>query len=196
MTATDPLTPVLTRRWQSPRSWSNDTYEQLEGYQALRTALTAHPDQLIQLVKDSGLRGRGGAGFPTGMKWSFMPKEPNPARPSYLVINADESEPGTFKDRELMQKNPHLLIEGIIIGAYSSIFFATPLVVTLKEKWGPVAAHTKKVLAKREGVARPAGERVAAGAAASPVAARPARTPAAAPRAGARPTGKRGKRRS
>ncbi|KIQ12498.1 protein translocase subunit SecF [Rhodococcus sp. MEB064] len=97
---------------------------------------------------------------------------------------------GTLKDLALVQ------LVGIIIGAYSSIFFATPLVVTLKEKWGPVAAHTKKVLAKREGVARPAGERVAAGAAASPVAARPARTPAAAPRAGARPTGKRGKRRS
>ena len=73
---TDPLTPVLTRRWQSPRSWSLRTYEQLEGYQALRHALTAHPDQLIQLVKDSGLRGRGGAGFPTGMKWGFIPQEP------------------------------------------------------------------------------------------------------------------------
>ena len=78
-TTPDPLTPVLTRRWQSPRAWSIETYEQLEGYQALRHALTAHPDQLIQLVKDSGLRGRGGAGFPTGMKWSFIPQGPDRA---------------------------------------------------------------------------------------------------------------------
>ncbi len=94
---TDPLTPVLTRRWQSPRSWSIRTYEQLEGYQAMRHALNAHPDQVIQLVKDAGLRGRGGAGFPTGMKWSFIPQNPRGAgaKPMYLVIIADEGEPGT-----------------------------------------------------------------------------------------------------
>src|SRR5690606_38539159 len=93
---TQPLTPVLTRRWTAARSWTRETYERLDGYQALRKALAAHPDQLIQLVKDSGLRGRGGAGFPTGMKWSFIPQ--NDGKPHYLVINADEGEPGTCKD--------------------------------------------------------------------------------------------------
>jgi NADH-quinone oxidoreductase subunit F len=111
------LTPVLTKRWLSPTSWSLRTYEQLEGYTALRKALAAHPDQLIQLVKDSGLRGRGGAGFPTGMKWGFIPQ--NDGKPHYLVINADEGEPGTCKDVPLMMADPHSLVEGIVITAYA-----------------------------------------------------------------------------
>ncbi|AUS79119.1 NADH oxidoreductase (quinone) subunit F [Actinoalloteichus sp. AHMU CJ021] len=116
-TGVAPLTPVLTRRWLSPRSWSLRTYEQLEGYSALRRALGAHPDQLIQLIKDSGLRGRGGAGFPTGMKWGFIPQ--GDGKPHYLVINADEGEPGTCKDIPLMMADPHSLIEGVIITAYA-----------------------------------------------------------------------------
>ncbi|MGH3615072.1 MAG: NADH-quinone oxidoreductase subunit NuoF, partial [Pseudonocardia sp.] len=117
----DPLTPVLTRRWQSPRSWSIGTYEQLEGYQGMRTALAAHPDQLIALVKESGLRGRGGAGFPTGLKWSFIPQGPTGAgaKPKYLVINADEGEPGTCKDIPAMMADPHSLIEGCVITSYA-----------------------------------------------------------------------------
>ncbi|WP_158845088.1 NADH-quinone oxidoreductase subunit NuoF [Saccharothrix deserti] len=113
----DNLTPVLTKRWLSPRSWTLKTYEQLEGYTALRKALTAHPDQLIQQCKDSGLRGRGGAGFPTGMKWGFIPQ--GDGKPHYLVINADEGEPGTCKDIPLMMADPHSLIEGIIITSYA-----------------------------------------------------------------------------
>ncbi|HEV7908537.1 MAG TPA: NADH-quinone oxidoreductase subunit NuoF [Pseudonocardiaceae bacterium] len=113
----DSLTPVLTKRWLSPRSWTLKTYEQLEGYTALRKALTAHPDQIIQQCKDSGLRGRGGAGFPTGMKWGFIPQ--NDGKPHYLVINADEGEPGTCKDIPLMMADPHSLVEGIIITAYA-----------------------------------------------------------------------------
>ncbi|GAB2995528.1 NADH-quinone oxidoreductase subunit NuoF [Saccharothrix stipae] len=112
-----PLTPVLTKRWLSPRSWTLKTYEQLEGYTALRKALKAHPDQLIQQCKDSGLRGRGGAGFPTGMKWGFIPQ--NDGKPHYLVINADEGEPGTCKDIPLMMADPHSLIEGIVITSYA-----------------------------------------------------------------------------
>src|SRR5690606_5897576 len=112
-----PLTPVLTSRWLSPQSWTLDAYERQGGYTALRKALRAHPDQLVELVKAAGLRGRGGAGFPTGVKWSFMPKEPT--KPHYLVINADEGEPGTCKDVPLMMADPHSLIEGCIIASYA-----------------------------------------------------------------------------
>src|SRR5690349_15502144 len=120
-TTPDPITPVLTRRWLSPRAWDIDTYEQLEGYSALRFALDAHPDQLIELVKESGLRGRGGAGFPTGMKWSFIPQgSTGPgAKPKYLVVNADEGEPGTCKDIPTMMADPHSLIEGCIITCFA-----------------------------------------------------------------------------
>ena len=76
-------------------------------------------DALINEMKASGQRGRGGAGFPTGMKWSFMPKESKDGRPSYLVINADESEPGTCKDREIMRHDPHLLVEGCLIAGFA-----------------------------------------------------------------------------
>ncbi|MEJ5976038.1 NADH-quinone oxidoreductase subunit NuoF [Novosphingobium sp. PS1R-30] len=76
-------------------------------------------DGIIQEMKDSGLRGRGGAGFPTGMKWSFMPKEPNPARPGFLVINADESEPGSCKDREIIRHDPHKLLEGALVAGFA-----------------------------------------------------------------------------
>ncbi|NBV90518.1 MAG: NADH-quinone oxidoreductase subunit F, partial [Actinobacteria bacterium] len=87
------------------------------GYTAFKRALTTNPDDIISLVKDSGLRGRGGAGFPTGLKWSFVPQ--NDGKPHYLVINADESEPGACKDIPLMMANPHSLIEGIIISAFA-----------------------------------------------------------------------------
>src|ERR671932_1840352 len=111
------LTPVLTKRWLSPDAWRLDVYERLDGYSALRKALAVHPDELIQLVKDSGLRGRGGAGFPTGMKWGFIPQ--NDGKPHYLVVNADEGEPGTCKDLPLMMADPHSLVEGVIISSYA-----------------------------------------------------------------------------
>ncbi len=112
-----PLTPVLTRRWASPRSWSIDTYRQLDGYQAVPAALAVDPGRLTELIKNSGLRGRGGAGFPTGLKWSFLPQ--GETKPHYLVINADEGEPGTCKDIPLMMADPHSLIEGCIITSYA-----------------------------------------------------------------------------
>ncbi|NLI16888.1 MAG: NADH-quinone oxidoreductase subunit NuoF [candidate division Zixibacteria bacterium] len=95
-----------------------DVYEKHGGYSALAKALKEYsPEQITQIVIDSGLRGRGGAGFPTGRKWTFIPKDNT--KPVYLCVNADESEPGTFKDRQLMREHPHLLIEGTIIAAYA-----------------------------------------------------------------------------
>ena len=114
---TDELTPVLTANWADERAWKLTNYERRGGYQALRKALSTTPADVMELVKDSGLRGRGGAGFPTGMKWSFVPKD-NP-NPKYLVVNADESEPGTCKDMPLMMASPHTLVEGVIIASYA-----------------------------------------------------------------------------
>jgi NADH-quinone oxidoreductase subunit F len=107
---------VLTKYVREPNSYTLDFYLQHDGYEALKTALTKKPDEIIELVKASGLRGRGGAGFPTGMKWQFVDKK---TEPRYIVCNADESEPGTFKDHLLMERNPHLLIEGCAIGCYA-----------------------------------------------------------------------------
>ncbi len=98
---------------------SMEGYRAHGGYQALAKALRDfQPDELVEEVKKSGLRGRGGAGFPTGQKWSFLPKES--PKPRYLCVNADESEPGTFKDRMLMEKHPHQLVEGVIISSYAT----------------------------------------------------------------------------
>ena len=109
---------VLTRNMHVPRLESIEVYESLGGYQALRKALSEYkPADVTDMVKRSGLRGRGGAGFPTGMKWGFVPK--NSGSPVYLCVNADESEPGTFKDRLIIEKDPHQLIEGAIISAYA-----------------------------------------------------------------------------
>jgi len=112
------ITPVLTAYWDEADSFTYAGYTRHKGYQASRKALTTmQPDDVIQTVKDSGLRGRGGAGFPTGMKWGFIPQGDN--KPHYFVVNADESEPGTCKDIPLMMANPHVLVEGIIIGSYA-----------------------------------------------------------------------------
>src|SRR5688572_25638068 len=110
--------PVLTSHIREPNSYTLDVYlQKLRGYEGLRKALTMKPGELIDLVKASGLRGRGGAGFPTGMKWQFVLKDT--PKPKYICCNADESEPGTFKDHVLMERNPHLLIEGCAIGCYA-----------------------------------------------------------------------------
>ncbi|MGF0115676.1 NADH-quinone oxidoreductase subunit NuoF [Promicromonospora sp. Marseille-Q5078] len=111
------LLPVLTDTWDADRSWTLAAYEAAGGYRGLRTALATEPGDLVQTVKDSGLRGRGGAGFPTGMKWGFLP--PPDGGPRYLVVNADESEPGTCKDIPLMMASPQHLVEGIAITSYA-----------------------------------------------------------------------------
>ncbi|HKV27556.1 MAG TPA: NADH-quinone oxidoreductase subunit NuoE, partial [Candidatus Acidoferrales bacterium] len=105
---------VISQRFGVRDSRTLKVYRELEGYQALEKALKEMtPDQIIDEMKKSNLRGRGGAGFPTGMKWSFVPK--NSLKPKYVVANADESEPGTSKDRPLMEMDPHALIEGMVI---------------------------------------------------------------------------------
>ena len=117
-----PLTPVLTKRFGTHQPWKIDNYEALDGYAGLRRALSMDPDEIIGVVKDSNLRGRGGAGFPTGMKWQFIPqaKPGEAAKPHYVVVNADESEPGTCRDLPLMMNDPHSCIEGIIIACYAT----------------------------------------------------------------------------
>jgi NADH-quinone oxidoreductase subunit F len=110
--------PVLTSHVREPNAFTLDFYQKnLRGYEALRKALTLQPNDIIEQVKASGLRGRGGAGFPTGLKWQFVLKDT--PKPKYIACNADESEPGTFKDHVLMERNPHLLIEGCAIGCYA-----------------------------------------------------------------------------
>src|SRR5215813_9508945 len=108
-------TRVLTRRFGLPNSASIDTYLANDGYKAFMKAVGMTPADIIEEVKVSNLRGRGGAGFPTGMKWGFLPRQS--PKPKYIVVNGDESEPGTCKDRVLIENDPHLLIEGILIGA-------------------------------------------------------------------------------
>ena len=106
-------TKVLTRRFGLPNSASIDTYLANDGYKAFEKALHMPWKDIIEEVKVSNLRGRGGAGFPTGMKWSFVPRDS--PKPKYIVVNGDESEPGTCKDRLLIENDPHQLIEGVLI---------------------------------------------------------------------------------
>src|SRR5215471_15569599 len=111
------MTKVLLENIDKPDQTSIARYRERGGYRGLEKALGMDQQAIIEEVKASGLRGRGGAGFPTGMKWSFVPRETG--KPTYLLCNADESEPGTFKDRLLMQRDPHLLIEGMAISCYA-----------------------------------------------------------------------------
>ena len=111
------MDPLLTRYIGEPNGATLDFYVQHGGYKTLKKALGMTPDAIVEAVKASGLRGRGGAGFPTGLKWQFVDKKS--PKPKYLCCNADESEPGTFKDHVLMERNPHLLFEGCLIGCHA-----------------------------------------------------------------------------
>ncbi len=108
---------VITANWGDDSVRALEGYEAKGGYQGLRAALAMTPEDVIQIVKDSGLRGRGGAGFPTGMKWSFVPQDTG--KPTYVTVNFDESEPGTCNNRELMEREPHQMLEGAMIAAYA-----------------------------------------------------------------------------
>jgi NADH-quinone oxidoreductase subunit F len=111
------MDPLLTKHVREPNGHTLDFYVKQGGYEALKKALAMTPDAVVEAVKASGLRGRGGAGFPTGLKWQFVDKKS--PRPKYICCNADESEPGTFKDHVLMERNPHLLLEGCLIGCHA-----------------------------------------------------------------------------
>lgn len=113
------INPILTAGWGSEPAWRLQDYVQRGGYKALKRIVEQKtpPEEVIAEVKKSGLRGRGGAGFPTGLKWSFMPKDAKDGK--YIICNTDEGEPGTFKDRDILRHNPHAVIEGMVIAAYA-----------------------------------------------------------------------------
>jgi NADH-quinone oxidoreductase subunit F len=112
-----PTTRIVTANWDDPDVVGIDGYLAAGGYEGLRAALAMTPAEVIDLVKTSGLRGRGGAGFPTGVKWSFVPQ--GTGKPTYVVANFDESEPGTFNNREIIEREPHRFLEGMAIAAYA-----------------------------------------------------------------------------
>jgi len=131
------MEPVLTRFVREPHSFTLDVSLAHGAYEGLRKAVTMEPGKVIDAVKASGLRGRGGAGFPAGMKWGFVPRDS--AKPKYVCCNADESEPGTFKDHVLMERNPHLVIEGVAIACYA-IGAKTGYIYIRGEFWHVAAA--------------------------------------------------------
>jgi NADH-quinone oxidoreductase subunit F len=145
---------IISRNYDLPESWTLATYEKAGGYQAIRKALQMEPAKIIDEMKAANIRGRGGAGFPMGVKWSFM--RPHPTKPAYLVVNADEGEPGTHKDRTIMEKDPHSLIEGCMIGSYAIgahvayIYVRDELHLAKKRLWDAIReARAKGYLGKR-----------------------------------------------
>jgi len=148
-------TKYLTKHYDVPDGHKLSVYERDGGYQQAKRALQMGRDALIDEMKAANIRGRGGAGFAMGVKWSFMPWPPKPERPHYLVINADEGEPGTFKDRTLMEKAPHSVIEGCIIGCYgigahvAYIYVRDELHLSKARLWGAIEeARAKGYLGK------------------------------------------------
>jgi len=137
-----PFEPVLLRRWGKPDSQSLESYKADGGYKALQKALSMSNTEVIDVVKASGLRGRGGAGFPTGLKWTFLPKDVN--GPIYLCINGDESEPGTFNNRVLIEEDPHQVLEGIVISSYATR--ATTAYFYLRYEYGRCYRALKKAI--------------------------------------------------
>jgi NADH-quinone oxidoreductase subunit F len=137
---------ILLRHRQIPDLHLLEVYQQNGGFDGMRKALTAmQPAEVTEMVKASGLRGRGGAGFPTGLKWAFMD---NKSWPHYVVVNADESEPGTFKDREIMEGNPYQLLEGVVITAYAVQAHAA--YIYLRGEFWQLAAELDRQIAEME----------------------------------------------
>src|SRR5258706_12940702 len=143
-------TQYLTKIYGKPNGWSLETHErELDGYQTVRKVLTTMTtQQVVDEAKKANIRGRGGAGFPMGVKWGFM--RPHPTKPAYLVINADEGEPGTHKDRTIMELNPHSVIEGCIIGCkgigahVAYIYVRDELHLSKERLWGAIKEAKEK----------------------------------------------------
>src|ERR1043166_7592867 len=140
---------LLLKNINEPGIQSLEGYQRNNGYSSLRKAMTMKPEEIVEQVKKSGLRGRGGAGFPTGLKWSFLAKPEGV--PRYLVCNADESEPGTFKDRYLMEFIPHLLIEGLIVSSFALGSNATYIYIRGEYAWIPEILEQAIAEAKNNG---------------------------------------------
>ena len=144
-------TSYLSHSYDKPDSFTLASYEANGGYQGARKALGMPREKVVDEAKAAHIRGRGGAGFDCGLKWSFMPKESK--KPHYLVVNADEGEPGTFKDRTIMERNPHSLVEGCIIGAYgigahaAYIYVRDELHLSKQRLWDAIAEAKASVLA-------------------------------------------------
>jgi NADH-quinone oxidoreductase subunit F len=150
------LTNYLTKRYNSPDGWTLAAYEQDGGYKQAKRALGMTREAVLEEMKAANIRGRGGAGFAMGVKWGFMPWPPKPERPHYLVINADEGEPGTFKDRTLMERDPHSTVEGCIIGCFgigahtAYIYVRDELHLSKERLWGAIhEARAKGYLGKK-----------------------------------------------
>ena len=148
-------TKYLTSRYDEPQGWTIAPYERDGGYLQAKRALGMPREELVEEMKAANIRGRGGAGFPMGVKWSFMPWPPKAGRPHYLVINADEGEPGTFKDRTIMERNPHAVVEGCIIGCFgigahaAYIYVRDELHLSKERLWAAIAeARAKGYLGK------------------------------------------------
>jgi NADH-quinone oxidoreductase subunit F len=139
---------ILSKMYDVPEGWTLRAYERAGGYQAARKALGMPQATVVDETKKANIRGRGGAGFPAGVKWGFM--KPDPVKPAYLVVNADEGEPGTFKDRTLMEKDPHRCIEGCIIGSYAIgahacyIYVRDELHLSKERLWGAIREAKEK----------------------------------------------------
>jgi len=133
---------ILSANWERPDSHKIGTYLGAGGYEGAKKALDMSQEDVCQTVLDAGLRGRGGAGFPTGRKWMFMPKDDE--RPSYLCVNADEGEPGTFKDRDIMRLDPHMLIDGIIIACWA--MRANTAYIYIRGEFGEPARRTRAAI--------------------------------------------------
>ena len=149
-------TDLLTKRYGIANGWKLDRYEKDGGYEMARKALGMERSALIDDMKAANIRGRGGAGFPMGVKWSFMPWPPKPEKPHYLVINADEGEPGTFKDRTIMELDPHAVVEGCMIGCYgigahtAYIYVRDELHLSKARLWAAIEeCHAKGYLGKK-----------------------------------------------